>query len=294
MTDANRFSVARVVVMMAVFAAAAGCGDSSAPANAPATGQSASDPRETARSAEGSAADARETFAVASLEIPYGETQDGLLRGHFAYPESMVEPLPAVIMMHDWWGLNDATKAAAEQLAAYGYMVLAIDFYAGEVAGTPERAGALSRQLLDNPEVADNSVRAGYDFLKNAAGAPVVATFGAAMGGYWSFKSSRLLPDQLAASVVFYGQVDTEEARIAEVDVPLLAVFAGADTSIRAKDVADFAATAEALDKQIQVHTLPNVRQSFANPDDRRFDAAAAQQAWDLTLDFLALHLTDR
>ncbi|MEO0574468.1 MAG: dienelactone hydrolase family protein [Pseudomonadota bacterium] len=232
-----------------------------------------------------------EALTVATIEMPYGETDDGLYRGHFAYPEAMVEPLPAVIVIHDWWGLDDATKNVAERLAGQGYMVLAVDLFNGQSAKTPEQAGALSMQLLEQTDAAEDNLRAAHQFLTDAAGAPVVATFGTAMGGYWSFKSSRILPDALAASVMFYGQFDTDQAKLELLNVPLLAIFAGDDASTPKGQIKVLTDITSALDKPVNVHVLPRVKQGFANPDDARFDARAAQTAWELTLSFLAQHL---
>ncbi|MEL7297732.1 MAG: dienelactone hydrolase family protein, partial [Pseudomonadota bacterium] len=118
------------------------------------------------------AANEVEPLEVASQWMPYGEGKDALIRGYFAYPESMVAPLPAIIVVHDWRGLDEPTKRLADRLASRGYMVLAVDFFGGKVASSAEEAAALSRDLLEQTEAADQNVVAAYRFLTDAAGAP--------------------------------------------------------------------------------------------------------------------------
>lgn len=278
----------RLVAAIGLSVLLAGCGDSAQQSERDAVEQ---EPTVSVPTAAEAPASQRKALTVATIEMPYGETDDGLIRGHFAYPEAMVEPLPAIIVIHDWWGLDAATKSVAERLAAHGYMVLAVDLFNGQAARTPEQAGALSMQLLEQTDAADENLRAAHEFLTGAAGAPLVATFGSAMGGYWSFKGSRILPGSLAASVMFYGQFDTDQARLEELNVPLLAVFAGDDTSTPKGEIKVLTDITSALGKPVAVHVLPGVGQGFANPDDARFDARAADTAWDLALSFLAEHL---
>ena len=85
--------------------------------------------------------------AVVSERLPYAEVNDELVYGHFVFPADMVEPLPAIIMIHEWWGLNDNIRSMADRLAGEGYIVLAVDLFGGETARRPKRRGSECCQL---------------------------------------------------------------------------------------------------------------------------------------------------
>ena len=87
--------------------------------------------------------------AVISERLPYGEVADELVYGHFVFPADMIEPLPAVIVIHEWWGLNDNVRAMADRLAAEGYIVLAVDLYGGDVATTPSQARSRMARVVE-------------------------------------------------------------------------------------------------------------------------------------------------
>ena len=89
---------------------------------------------------------------VDSETLPYADVDDRLVYGHFAFPSDMIEPLPAVIVVHDWWGLNEDTRTAANQLASYGYMVLAIDLYGGDTIDEIDAARRRMIPVIENPQ----------------------------------------------------------------------------------------------------------------------------------------------
>lgn len=233
----------------------------------------------------------RDPVDVDAIEIPYGETEDALLRGYFVYPSAMVEPLPAVIVVHEWWGLNDAVREAATQIAEQGYMVLAVDLFQGQTASSTADASALARQLLETPGFAEQNLRAAHTFLTEAAGAPTVATLGWSLGGYWAVEATRFLPDQFAAAVVYYGQPDSDPDMVSAISAPVLGLYGGADRSIPAESVRAFRKQAQALDKSVEVIIFPKANHGFANPDDSRYDNRIAEQAWRRTAAFLDRYL---
>jgi len=228
---------------------------------------------------------------VVSEELPYADVGGSLVRGYFAAPGDMVEPLPAVIMIHEWWGLNDNIRAMADRLAAAGYMVLAVDLYGGRTAATPSDARALMMELLENQEETEENLRQAYAFLQEV-GAPGVAAIGWCLGGHWSLRTALLFPERLDAAVIYYGQVILDEEELAPLEVPLLGLFAEEDTGIRLESVQAFRATMEELEKDLTLKIYPEVGHAFANPTGNNFDREAAEDAWALTLDFLADHLS--
>ena len=233
----------------------------------------------------------RDPVDVDAIEIAYGETEDELLRGYFVYPSDMVEPLPAVIVVHEWWGLNDAVRKAATKIAEQGYMVLAVDLFQGQTASSTADASALARQLLETPGFAEKNLRAAHGFLTEAAGAPTVATLGWSLGGYWAVEATRFLPDQFAAAVVYYGQPDADPDMVSAISAPGLGRYGGADRSIPAESVRAFREQAQALDKSVEVIIYPKANHGFANPDDSRYANRTAEQAWRRTAAFLDRYL---
>lgn len=227
---------------------------------------------------------------VESEELAYADVGGSLVRGYFAAPGDMVAPLPAVIMIHEWWGLNDNIRAMADRLAAEGYMVLAVDLYGGRTADTAADARGLMMELLENQDQAEENLRQAYAFLQEV-GAPGVASVGWCLGGHWSLRTALLFPERLDAAVIYYGQVILDEEVLAPLDVPVLGLFAEDDTGIRLESVQAFRKTMEDLDKDLTLKIYPGVGHAFANPTGNNFDEESAADAWALTLGFLSDHL---
>ena len=228
---------------------------------------------------------------IADPRMPYTEADDELVYGYFAAPADVFEPLPAIILIHEWWGLNDNVRAMADRLAGEGYMVLAVDLYSGSTATSPEGARQLMLDVVENPEPAKANILDAYRFLETA-GAPSIASLGWCFGGGWSLTAAQLLPDKLDASVIYYGQVTSDEDKLRSLEVPILGLFAGNDTGIKVESVESFRAALERLRKDHEIHIYPGVGHAFANPSGQNYDAGAAEDAWSKTLDFLARHLS--
>jgi carboxymethylenebutenolidase len=169
---------------------------------------------------------------VVSQTMAYTEYDDELVYGYFSAPADMFEPLPAVIMIHEWWGLNDNIRSMADRLAGEGYIVFAIDLYAGEVASTPEEARALMTLAVEDPESANENIRAAYQFVSATAGAPRIGSLGWCFGGGWSLNTAKLFPEELDASVIYYGQVTDNEEVLRPISAPILGLFAAEDAVI--------------------------------------------------------------
>ncbi|HET6629218.1 MAG TPA: dienelactone hydrolase family protein [Woeseiaceae bacterium] len=229
--------------------------------------------------------------AVVAETLPYAEVDDRLSYGHFVFPSDMVDPLPALIVVHEWWGLNDGVRALADRLAAEGYIVLAVDLFGGEVARTPEEARKLMMRVLENPAAAEENIRQAYRFVRDTAGAPRVASFGWCFGGSWAFNAAMLFPEDLDAAVIYYGQLSTDVAALSRLELPIMAHFAEDDRSIPVEKVEEFTRALASAGVEHDVRIYPGVGHAFANPSGRNYNAEAAAQAWDRSLAFLAQHL---
>ena len=278
------------IVSMAWLVVAVGCdtGTSSAGGNAPAA-PVASTP---ATPTEAEPASPEERPVVAET-LPYAEIEQQLVYGHFAFPADMVDPLPGVIVIHERWGLDDSTRLLSERLAAQGYVVLAIDLFAGQVADDGATSRKLMLPVVENPEMAYENIRQAHQFLVESGQAPRIAVLGWSFGGTQAMNAAMELPDQLAAAVLYYGQVSTSEERLAELSVPVLAIYGENDRGFTADKVSDFEAAMESLGKDYQVELYAGVGHGFADPNGPNYNADAAEQAWTAALGFLGQHLVD-
>ncbi len=228
---------------------------------------------------------------VVTETLPYAEQGDQLVYGDFTFPADMVAPIPAVIMIHDRWGLNDSTRQLVRQLAAEGYIVMAIDLFGGGVADTPGAARELEIEVFENPQPAADSIRQAYSFLRDTFGAPAVASVGFGFGGGWSLNAAMLLPDELSASINYYGQVTSDQEKLAVVNVPILGLFAEDDRAIPPRNVFAFEVALEALGKEFEIEVIAGVGRGFADPQADKYDAEQASLAWQQMLSFLQRHM---
>ncbi len=224
---------------------------------------------------------------VTAERLAYAEVDDELVYGHFAFPSDMLDPLPAVIMIHEWWGLNDNVRAMAERLAAEGYIVLAVDLFGGNAATTPEAARQLMMRAVENRDSVTSNLQQAYAFVTNTAGAPRVGSLGWCFGGGWSLNTAMLFPTDLDAAVIYYGQVTSDEARLSPVEVPILGLFGSADRGIKLESVQGFEAALERLGKDYEIHVYEGAGHAFANPSGNNYNAEYAEDAWSRTLTFL-------
>ncbi len=228
---------------------------------------------------------------VTAERLAYAEVDDEVVYGHFAFPADMIEPLPAIIMIHEWWGLNDNVRAMAEKLAAEGYIVLAVDLFGGVAATEPEAARQLMLQAVENRDSVTSNIEQAYAFVSEIAGAPRVASLGWCFGGGWSLNTALLFPEDLDAAVIYYGQVTDDETRLSPLEAPILGLFGSEDRGIKVDSVRRFEAALERLGKNYEIHVYEGAGHAFANPSGNNFNAEYADDAWRRTLDFLRGHL---
>ena len=236
-------------------------------------------------------AEAPPAVAVLEQALAYGEGQKTNLVGYLSMPADAAEPLPGIIVIHEWWGLNDNIKAMTRRLAGEGYVVLAVDLYGGVTADTPERAQALMAALLAQPDAARRNLNQAYDYLEKYAFAPRIGSIGWCLGGGWSLQTGLLYSDALDALVMYYGQVTTDRSQLATLEMPILGFFGGEDKSIPVRDVQEFRETLIELGKNAEVLIVPGVDHAFANPSGGNYNERAATEAWDKTLEFFARNL---
>lgn len=236
------------------------------------------------------AADAME-LPIVQTEVVYGQVNGQDLKGVLSVPEGATADTPAVIVIHEWWGLNDNVKTMAGRLASQGgYVTLAVDMYGGQVATSPSSARALMEQVFQAPQDGASNLKQAHGFLQ-ARGAQKFASLGWCFGGGWSLQSAMALGSELDAAVIYYGHVETDPAKLAPIEAPLLGIFGGADQGIPLDQVHSFAEAVKGNGDQLQLKVYEGASHAFANPSGKNYDAEAARDAWGLTLAFLQQHL---
>jgi carboxymethylenebutenolidase len=199
------------------------------------------------------------------------------------------EKAPTVLLIHEWWGLNDQIKSVAAELAEMGYMALAVDLYGGQVASDADGARALMQGVDAGQATA--TLTGWIEWLRshdNSTGK--VATMGWCFGGGWSLNASIATP--VDATVIYYGNVNRTPEQLAAIEGPVLGHFGTLDANINAEMVAGFeqamseAGKAEAL----TIHWY-EADHAFANPTGARYDAEDAASSWERTSAFLNSHL---
>jgi carboxymethylenebutenolidase len=228
---------------------------------------------------------------VDSETLPYADVDENLVYGYFAFPSDMIEPLPAIILIHDWWGLNEDTRASADQLASEGYMVLAIDLYSGKTYESADEARVQTISVLEKQDAVVENIRQALEFL-DAADAPLVGTAGWGFGGSWSLNAAVLFPGQVAASAVMYGQMITDQERLRPINAPILALFGANDRAVPVATTEAFSEAMQLLRKPADVHVYPGAGHAFADPRRSGYDQKIADDAWTRLLTFFAENLS--
>ncbi len=229
---------------------------------------------------------------VVAETLPYAEVDEELVYGHFVFPADMVDPLPGVIVIHEWWGLTDGVRAMADRIAAEGYVVLAVDLFSGQSTRSPADARNLLVSVVENPALAEENIRQAYQFLVDSGQAPRIGVLGWDFGGGWALNTSMMFPNDLDAAVIYYGQVTSDETRLAPVNVPILGLFGAKDRGIPVDSVRQFERKLEVLGKNYEIEIYPDAKHAFADPASANYDATIAEDAWARTLAFLDLHLS--
>lgn len=218
--------------------------------------------------------------------------QVGDARHYLALPKDRKAPLPAVVVIHEWYGLNDHIRHWADRLAAEGYAALAVDLYGGVVAKDSETAQAAMKAV--DPAVAITTLRAAFAWLASdeRVKATTRASLGWCFGGKWSLELACAEP-ALDACVVYYGRLVEDEAQLGRVKAPVLGVFGTRDRSIPDAVVSAFEARMTKLGKDCRVLRY-DAEHAFANPSGARYDQTNAAAAWAEVRGFLRRHLVER
>lgn len=233
--------------------------------------------------------------AVKSEPVTYkqGETT---LKGHLAYDDAVTGKRPGVLVVHEWWGLNDYARQRAEALAKEGYVALAVDMY-GEGKSTvhPEEAGAWSSALAKNQPLAGQRFQAALELLQKhpRVDGGKIAAIGYCFGGAVVLGMAQGGAD-LRGVVSFHGALPTEPVAAGTTVKARVQVHHGAaDPFVTPEQVAKFQDNLAKAGADWQMNVYGGAKHSFTNPEAARFgmaalayDAAADRRSWAAMLDF--------
>jgi carboxymethylenebutenolidase len=198
--------------------------------------------------------------------------------GYLAAPEGSAKK-PAIVVIQEWWGLNDWVKKKADHYAAEGYVALAPDLYRGKVATDSDTAHQLMRGMPEDRAIRDLKAAVAYLRTRPDVDPKRIASIGWCMGGGYSLALAIAEPS-LAGTVIYYGRLVTDPGVIAGLRVPLLGNFGGQDQGIPPASVSEFEKAAKSGGKSVDFKVYPDAGHAFASsPDPKVFRAADAKDA---------------
>jgi carboxymethylenebutenolidase len=197
---------------------------------------------------------------------------------------------PAVVVLHEWWGLNDQIKGVADRLAGVGFDALVPDLYRGRLAKDRGLAHELSRGLGDSRAL--EIVRGAVGYLRSGEKAFTrpVGTVGFCMGGRLALAAA-LRGLDVQATAMFYGSVETDPEVLRSLDAPVLGIFGAFDRGIPVEEVRKFEAALNRAGKTATILIYQDVGHAFFNELSASHDPEVAKDAWHRLKDFLTLHL---
>ncbi|MEF8833353.1 MAG: dienelactone hydrolase family protein [Halofilum sp. (in: g-proteobacteria)] len=213
--------------------------------------------------------------------------------GYLARPRTGSGHFPAVLLIHEWWGLNDNIRAMARRFADAGYIALAVDLYEGETAKRPKRARSLMERAMERTDRLERNIEQAFYYLDVMPSTDRVGSVGWCFGGGWSLRTALLFPKELDAGVIYYGQLETDPDRLAPLEVPILGLFGSEDSVVPAETVREFGQVLTELEKPHEIHIYEGAGHAFANPSGENYEPDTAARAWARTTAFLNRYLKE-
>jgi len=194
-------------------------------------------------------------------------------------------PFPAIVVIHEWWGLNSNIEHWADRLASAGWAALAVDLYGGTVATTADQAMATMKAVDDAR--ASQTIAAAIAFLAKdpRIQATKRAVIGWCFGGGWALQTALAHPE-LDGAILYYGQLETDPAKLGAIKARLLGIFGKRDKGIPVETVDKFEAALKQAGVRAEIRQY-EADHAFANPSNPKYDEANAADAWVHVLAFL-------
>ncbi len=228
-------------------------------------------------------------FAATGKDVSYKSGADTVHA--MLYTPAGNGPFPALVVIHEFWGLNDWVKEQASKLADQGYVTLAIDLYRGKVATTPDEAHELMRGVPPDRATTDLTSASAYLRSLKSVDPNRVGAIGWCMGGGYALDLAINDP-KLKADVINYGHLATEPSTVKKIQAAVLGIFGGQDRGIPVTDVRRFEQEMKSQGKTVEIQIFSDAGHAFENPNNKAgYRADDAAKAWELTVQFLQQHL---
>lgn len=204
------------------------------------------------------------------------ETANGASTAYSAAPENVDENTKAVILIHEWWGLNDQIKKTAERYANEGFIAIAPDLYRGKLAADPDEAAKLMADLAveDGLETIREAIKKGNE----THGKSTYGISGYCMGGTFALLAACKV-EGIKAAAPYYGDIPTQD-ELKDLDVPVIFISGKKDEWINPEKVAELETAAEKFDLDVESVSY-DADHAFANSTRPEvYDKDAAEDAW--------------
>jgi carboxymethylenebutenolidase len=229
-----------------------------------------------------------QSFAKTEM-VSFKSGQD-TVSGYLALPDSIGRH-PALVVIHEWWGLNDWVKEQARKFAEQGYVALAVDLYRGKTAANPEEAHELMRGLPQDRAIRDMQAAFTYLATRRDVKKNKIGSVGWCMGGGLSLQLAIHEPE-LAACALNYGSMPTDASDIAKIKAPILGNFGADDKGITPDDVHAFEKAMKGAHKSVDVKIYGGAGHAFENPDNKAgYRPDSAKDAWARMMKFFGTTL---
>ena len=194
---------------------------------------------------------------------------DASHRGYLAYDDEITSARPGVVVVHEWWGVNDYIRKRAHMLAELGFTALAIDMFAGRTAASPDEAGALMNGVLGDMETGTRALQAGYQLLLDQPGVDRsrTAAIGYCFGGAMVLHMARIgMP--LSAVASFHGALGSfHTAAPGSIGAKILVCHGGADSMVPMDDLQAFRQEMDTARADYEVLVLDGAKHGFTSPE---------------------------
>ena len=206
--------------------------------------------------------------------------------GYLARPDDN-QKHPGLILIHEWWGLNEYIRGNARKFAKLGYVALAVDLYEGRSTTSRKEAKNLATSVRKNLSGAFENLKSAVSYIKRHSNVNPerVASIGWCFGGGWSYQIAK---NNLGvrASIIYYGRFNPADD-LSRMRAVILGHFGANDRAIKVDTVNEFQIKLKTLSGDHEIYIYENAGHAFANETGSRYNKEAADLAWKRTLDFL-------